>query len=991
MSKQIPFNNKSSIFFPYKKNIILLTVLSALIIFNCFYASAQTQPIYELTEENGLPSNTIYQVLQDKKGFIWYGTDNGLFVFNGYEYLPIKGTGINDTEILKLGENSQGQIWFLNNSNQLFYVENFQAKVFAPSLYKEKEFVVQDFLIDKEENNLWLILESGKGLLKKIKVLKGFKKLVSIDLPFNSHKLYSMSVDKNYLLFSSSYMIKTERVYNIGRVNKRTLNFENFKSIKPGLANDEYLFTWQAEPKLGLAWSKVETFFVEDQKLIKTNCNVELGKINNAKLMTNGEWILLTQKGVFSFDYVDKTFKETGVIGNISDFCESEDGVIFYSSLDNGIKIVNSFNSLELQFENQEVLSIYLIDESTAIIGMSKGQFSKFAVGSQSKIEQLSDLINVRIINDYRNDTIFLGGDQAVYLYNKNTQSISIWQKNGNVKFIEPRLDDVFILGDRNLRKSDIKLVSNYNHLTYSNNKILFQNATSIYKDSNKDIWIGTNNGLFLSKENTKFQYVPIGEDTMSINRVVEMNPNELVVATSDKLFCLKNLELKYSINISKGTNFFYINDLKFKDSLLYVATNQGVAIFNPQTQEIIDWINKYDGLPSNDVNTIALGGDNKLWIGTKKGLAIVDLTKLRKNTTPPPIYITNIKVMEQDTTLQDAYRLPYNQNSIQIDYVGLAYRARGDVRYQYRMKGIDTTWVTTTSRYARFPGLSSGEYTFEVIALNEDDTPSAQAATVSFEIRPPYWMTWWFWGAGGLVIFGALGWTAYRRYKRLKRERAFEKQIAALKMEALQSQMNPHFIFNALNAVQSFITSGEDEQAMFYLAKFAKLIRSIFEYSGQTSISLDEEIDFLNLYLELERLRFGDKVNAAMFVEPELLKDAQDIYVPPLLIQPIVENAFKHGLLHKKGIGNLSIKFTFASDTKEGILCIIEDDGVGREYTKALKKSKSAHNSAGLTVTKNRLSILHKGASLPVPPFQIKDLVDQKQKAIGTRVEIIL
>ena len=272
----------------------------------------------------------------------------------------------------------------------------------------------------------------------------------------------------------------------------------------------------------------------------------------------------------------------------------------------------------------------------------------------------------------------------------------------------------------------------------------------------------------------------------------------------------------------------------------------------------------------------------------------------------------------------------------------------------------------------------------------------SKNPATVKFEILPPFWQTWWF-RIGAISFLIASIWvilnTRFKRIQERENERqAFQKKVNNLRMAALQTQMNPHFIFNALNAIQQFLTTNDQENAMIYLARFARLIRTIFEQSKKKEITLEEELDLLKLYLDLEKLRFKDKVSINLEVDKQLEEVLEDWKLPPLLIQPIVENAFKHGLMHKKSGGILNIKFISQNDL---LKCIIEDNGIGRKKAKEINNWRPKnHQSSGIKSTQERLEILARTknrTSDTFKNFDIIDLYDSNKNPLGTRIEMII
>ncbi|MCP4441084.1 MAG: hypothetical protein GY810_19340 [Aureispira sp.] len=212
---------------------------------------------------------------------------------------------------------------------------------------------------------------------------------------------------------------------------------------------------------------------------------------------------------------------------------------------------------------------------------------------------------------------------------------------------------------------------------------------------------------------------------------------------------------------------------------------------------------------------------------------------------------------------------------------------------------------------------------------------------------------------------------------------------INALKMQALQTQMNPHFIFNVLSSIQDLIVDEKNKEALLYIARFAKLIRFIFEKSSELTIPIAQEIKFIQLYLELEQLRFHQKIDIQLNISPSLLDGDQ--LVPPLLIQPILENSFKHGLMHKEKGGSLSLVL---HEKDNGIYCCVEDNGVGRikanEYTKWKNQNINSNRTSGLVVTQKRLDILSQETNCP-SNFLITDLMNEKQEPVGTKTEFLI
>jgi hypothetical protein len=213
-------------------------------------------------------------------------------------------------------------------------------------------------------------------------------------------------------------------------------------------------------------------------------------------------------------------------------------------------------------------------------------------------------------------------------------------------------------------------------------------------------------------------------------------------------------------------------------------------------------------------------------------------------------------------------------------------------------------------------------------------------------------------------------------------RQAELQHHVTELKMQALRAQMNPHFIFNCLNSINRFILKSETEEASNYLTKFSRLIRMVLTFSNQNFIPLEDELEMLCLYLDMEKLRFKDAFDYSILFTNSI--DAGYVFVPPLLLQPFAENAIWHGLMHKKGNGHLKIELNIDGKI---LTCKVTDNGIGRNKAAEIKsKSIEQKKSMGLQITSQRLALLNKNNS-DVAMFHVEDIVDQEGNAGGTRV----
>ncbi len=438
------------------------------------------------------------------------------------------------------------------------------------------------------------------------------------------------------------------------------------------------------------------------------------------------------------------------------------------------------------------------------------------------------------------------------------------------------------------------------------------------------------------------------------------MRPSIVIRYKDDKVLNIKELSGKI------------VNSLFFEKSKkrIWAATNEGVYAITEKAKDtyIVNKISLTQGLPTLEVHAVFAEGD-KLYAGTNNSLAVIDLktffekeNEIKEKT---PLVIKSIKINGKDTTRLQNYDLSYTKNSFEIDFVELSFKSDKNIQYEYKLVSNDANnqWQTTNETRLSFAFLSAGKYDFFLKAFDIEGNETLLEKPIRFVINPPYWQTWWFRVALALSTIGFIGY-AFKVYrKRAEKDLEISKKFAELELQALQSQMNPHFVFNALSSIQSFILNKDTNAANDYLTNFSKLIRLFLESSRNRYISIFDEKILLENYIQLEQARFKDKFS-----------------------YEIKENAINHGLVYKETKGHLMVSFEKIDDI---IVCIIEDDGIGREKAKEIRtKSLKAYKSRATEIIDERLKTLKivDGTEVTV---NIIDIYHQKTGITGTKVEI--
>lgn len=352
-----------------------------------------------------------------------------------------------------------------------------------------------------------------------------------------------------------------------------------------------------------------------------------------------------------------------------------------------------------------------------------------------------------------------------------------------------------------------------------------------------------------------------------------------------------------------------------------------------------------------------------------------------------------------------------YYQNNFVFYYASKNYlNPRSDL-YRFKVEGLTDRWTEYSSdTKAVLTSLNPGTYTFRVEAINSLSNHTKSATSFTFTIQAPWYDSIWAYISMAVILIAVTALIIRQRETRIRQQEQqktlIARQLATLEMRALQSQMNPHFIFNCINSIQGLILKNKTQEASGYLLDFSRLMRLTLEFASRERISLDDELQYLHHYLKLEEMRFDRKFSVHMQLDPSV--SSEMVMIPPMIIQPHIENAIQHGLMPKSnGDGRLNISFI---DDGPLFRCIIEDNGVGRPHTAQLSNGNGSnnfnthsntqnnlhdsthqHHSFSTRITRERIQILNQNLNTTEGRIDIEDLTDENGDSAGTRVTIII
>ncbi len=440
---------------------------------------------------------------------------------------------------------------------------------------------------------------------------------------------------------------------------------------------------------------------------------------------------------------------------------------------------------------------------------------------------------------------------------------------------------------------------------------------------------------------------------------------NKIVSHFTDKNGLSEN-NMRY-INVHRGTVVFCSTDFLYR---LDLKTNK------------LSKFNITSGINPKDINAIEIT-DSLIVLATNKGLVYFPLSLSDFNSIEPAISISSVMHGDSILNFSSSVQLPYNNSNFRIYFSSAAFRSRGNFTYEYRLKGLDSAWISTPAsvNYVVFSSVPPGDFLFEVRAVNESGVKSRTIASIRVSVSNPVWQQWWFYLLVSILSVGIVVLIYQFRIRYLTRKAALQNKLTASQLTALKAQMNPHFMYNALNSIQDLILQSDIKNTNYYLSRFSSLMRKVLDASGSNEITLNDEVEMLELYLELEKLRFGNDFTYSISVQKELDKD--EIKLPSLILQLFVENAIKHGLLHKKGEKKLSVDFSLKNNT---LVCTVADNGVGRVRSAEIKqRSALTHQSFATKATEKRLELINSSRQKKIK-LEVIDLMEG-EKALGTKV----
>jgi hypothetical protein len=920
---------------------------------------------YDMDE--GMPSNTAYYIMKDADGYLWITTDKGVVKYDGYGFTTYTTRdGMSDNEVFEAYQDSKKRIWFSPLSG-------------IPTVYNNGKFISLEKIasvVEKEATGpCYRIIETPHGIyiLNRRAIYR-----------YSNNQIFKFSSNR-YQFTSLAYHPKSQNIYAIQSGKKKLVVIDPNNKVDslrittiPGsniskllIKGDLLMYTsWRTFSIINLQ-TKVSRSFDFDSELLAVNPSgndstvligsadfvVEFNIVNNT-----WEYKFVDQPGVTCiYPGSDKSFwissLNTGVsyFGNEKVEVLTDKNVLPFKYVTLVRKIVHRllicYDKFRLCIYNLITKKVeYYFDESGNIPG--RGFASTIRIANNGDIYVSFRVLLIKVDNKGNVTRIPLKQVSYDLIYTPKYYFCS----------------HTDLISRRQSTESITALSEDYESLPVNSRRLFLDSSAHT-------IFAYGSAGLFkinTDSFNRVRNYSNIAELKGNISSMVKLgNDFYAIGSTVSGVHFLKDNKIQTSISLEEGLSSNYVSCISMDDHELWIGTDHGISVLNFDINNgkyDLKLLGKKDGIFSDEINDIFIENDT-VYASSPSGLFIFHKRDIIRTPETPVLNIDYIKFGGTPVKPEDDYRS--HQNVVRVKYTGIAYNSMGNMVYRYKLAPVDDEWHYTSSREIEYPSLRPSFYTLTIQCKGNGEAWSAERI-IRFEILPAFWQR-----ADIKILIAALVITISlliirsrirvlkkqsniqqkllrlenEKLENIKNRALQDKEIIELEQQALRLHMNPHFIFNAINAIQGFYAGNEVDKAKQFISYFSRLLRMILETSKEKFVPVSIEIEIIKNYLELFLLRFENKYDYQIHVDENM--DDDFLMIPPMVVQPFVENAVLHGISPMKSKGNITIDFKLE---KEFLKVIIKDNGIGRKKSAEMKMF-SKTKSTGIKVTQMRLN----------------------------------
>lgn len=961
----------------------LITILAVTV---CSFLFSGNEPlVVSLNDEYGLPSNEVYQMVQDSFGYLWIGCDAGLFRYDGFEYRKYTAEGQSGRSISGLQLSADNSLWCKNFTGQIFHLMNDSLKLICDLRTKATSIV--PFCVDS----------AGRvfvGLNDRVNIYNpSGDSIRTISLGGrgrnNVTPIRSLCINGNDIFCS---VPETGIFY--GTINGAELHLIDSSAVKAGytLLFDLYNYKQKVFCQISDIRKGFYQFGYTDRYGFHITKSVSrpnpffriLAVVPDAE----GKLWFCTTHGVNYFNELGDVVFDTAAFflrnSKVTWTIEDREGSRWFSTLSEGLKCAPSldivrYNRANSGLTDEHLTAVTVLPDGKVATGSYNGQICTLREGKLVSVP--SPELKVPVIATKR-IVSFNGGFICAH------GATTVHDAAGKLLKLIPLSNarDIIVQGDSVYQMLPEGLFS-LSQMDAGGSA--FPIPTRLLRGvGGRSLCVGTdthsiyasfNDGVF-RYDKSGFTQVVLNSKPVFANALFCDGKTVWTAGINDGICGIAGGTVVKQYNTSNGLKDNEIRHVGGNGDFLIAVSGEFVYKIDLRSDSVL-LIGLTDGINAKDINAVTVN-NGLVYLATGKGLVTFPLTLNSYNRSAPSIAFTSIYIDDTRYTEIKELNIPHGSSNIRIGFTSVSLRSRGKYNVRYHLLGADTSWVyvPASTRSITLSGLASGEYLLEAEAVNEDGVVSATRAKITIIVDAPVWQRWWFYLLSAVLAIALVVVIAVWRLKVIRRNESVKRQLILSQLTALKAQMNPHFMYNALNSIQDLVLQRDIRNSSAYLSKFSKLMRAVLSASDKQWTTVNEEIGILEPYLELEKLRMGDQFTFSIIAATEV----QDMRIPSMIIQPYVENALKHGLLHSKGAKKLEIVFELGEQLK----CRITDNGIGRERSAEInQRQRKGHTSFAGSANEKRLELLSK-TDVAKYSVQITDLYTGNVPS-GTSVEL--
>lgn len=910
-----------------------------------FSVSAWTQqPAYFLFGEQQFEGVDIYNIIQDNDGDYWFATDDGLYHHDGYSFEKLELDEMKSVSVFNFTKDGLGRIYCNNLNQQVFMIENGECRFIFEILDLGNDVSMEvnanNFLVINSGRNIY-VLDSNQRLVSRTNNIDGYLSLLSE--PMNGH--ISAQRSGSNTLFQVN--LKGEILVNKLCMTGIQTSFSTLTLTFMKLNKQEY-----AVDALENKYYRFNPVTLELCQIIPSTPS---HKLNSCRFYTIGEevWIAGSIGGVkrirreADFFATDNIFYGDQFVSDV--FLDMEENVLV-STFDAGVLVLPNLEVDDVirELKDYNITRIAPSNAGSLIFGTKEGQLLLYKNGV---IEILSEKGSKAIEFVYKssNQPLVFSDNFGFSIINLQSKK-SIHPQVGGLKDIAALGGNQYLLA-MNIGAIEIEISADASQILSS--QTLFSGRTYAIEREKKSntIYLSSSSGLMYKTSNDSFKEILWQGNPINATCLIEVG--ECVYASTRKNGILRLQKGKIIEQLLPKMNgeTLVAKSIAIHKDYIFANTSLGLAVLNKKGK-MLTFLNKASGLSTNKIIDFCVQ-NNLLWIVHSRGVQKFTLASITAQPRVPNLRLRTIYVNDQALASKSSkHQFSSEERKFRFVLQALSLRHRENIHYHYKLEGLESHWHIQpyASNEITYNALAPGNYRLVIKA--ENNGAFCKPIYYSFTISEPFYQRWWF-NVGCIFVFLFGVYILYRRQLSIQRKKAQQiNELNASRLTAIQSQMNPHFIFNSLNSIQDLVLKGDVDNSYTFITKFSNLVRRTLNYSDKDFIPFENEIKLIELYLSLEKLRFKDD----LIYEIET-NGIDDIFIPPMLIQPFIENALVHGLLHQEGQKRLEIVFSMENEL---LICTITDNGVGRRKAREIKeRQRSSHESFAVNAIKKRFEIL--------------------------------